>query len=358
MARYTIQFEAYPWRDAPPSVFTEFIELPGENHTEHEVLVAAIRGGGARWAKENNKNVRMVLQHIQSVDPETKQLNHRLLAIADGFVSMFAKRAIPKRRKFGASVIRATARLVFADRLESDNVGISASDDSSDDWWSKLSTQEQEKYLEDHPNSKKAKQEREKKLKEEQGPTADDQPAHKKVVRKIHQTVKQWHAEQKSFFDKEQDKAGSDTRRAMAQLVKDKAKGLVTALKHEVKEYKEAAGGLRALINGKSPNEHQKKAIKTVAIHAALVIGPAAVSGGLSAGLHHALPHLAHGFIEHALALRGAQVALFASAAEPSDDELMEKMLKGFAKYLEEGNIDWKKAFDEAKPEDDEKEGV
>ena len=242
MARYTIQFEAYPWWDAPPTIFTEFIELQGRNHTDQQILVAAIQRAGTQWAHENNKDVRRVLQHIQSVDPETKKMNHKLLAIIDGFKPKFFKSHLP--RCVTTPIIKAAARLVFADKLESDNVGISAKSDDKDDWWGKLSSDEQEKYLTDHPNSKKAKQEREKQ-KEKQGQEPDaDAPKHKKVVRQVHQTVKQWHAEQKSFFDKGQDEKGSDTRRSLGQLVKDKAKGLVTALKHEVKEYKEAAGGL------------------------------------------------------------------------------------------------------------------
>lgn len=71
------------------------------------------------------------------------------------------------------------------------------------------------------------------------------------------------------------------------------AKNLVEAAEHEVKEFKEAGEGIRAVLKGGEMSDHQKKAFKTVATHLAIGIaaaaltssGPLAAAGAFSKGM-------------------------------------------------------------------------
>lgn len=77
------------------------------------------------------------------------------------------------------------------------------------------------------------------------------------------------------------------------------ARSLVKTVKHEVHEFKEAGQGIAAVMSGKKASPEQKKAIKTVARHLAIVaaaaafstsgVGPAAAFMGKAMGKHIAL---------------------------------------------------------------------
>jgi hypothetical protein len=63
------------------------------------------------------------------------------------------------------------------------------------------------------------------------------------------------------------------------------AKRLVATTKEEIHEFKEAGGALKSLVQGKKLDHHQKKALKTVAIHMSIAVTAAALtSTGLLAG--------------------------------------------------------------------------
>lgn len=63
------------------------------------------------------------------------------------------------------------------------------------------------------------------------------------------------------------------------------AKRLVQTAKEEVHEFKEAGGALKSLAQGKKLDHHQKKALKTVAIHMGIAVTAAALtSTGVLAG--------------------------------------------------------------------------
>ena len=56
------------------------------------------------------------------------------------------------------------------------------------------------------------------------------------------------------------------------------------AIKHDLGEFKEAASGVRAVLSGHTMTDAQKKAVKAVALEAAITVAVVAVSGGLAAG--------------------------------------------------------------------------
>lgn len=72
-----------------------------------------------------------------------------------------------------------------------------------------------------------------------------------------------------------------ETLKSLPEKVYSKVRG---ALKHEVEEFKEAASGVKSVLTGKKMTDAQKKAVKAVALDAALTVAVAAVSGGLAAG--------------------------------------------------------------------------
>lgn len=77
--------------------------------------------------------------------------------------------------------------------------------------------------------------------------------------------------------------ASAALEKAPAKLVKN----VVDTVKHEVHEFKEAGAGIKAVMSGKKMDDHQKKALKTVAFHVGLTVAATAltVSGGPLAGL-------------------------------------------------------------------------
>ena len=175
-----------------------------------------------------------------------------------------------------------------------------------------------------------------------------------KGVKKLSDSLSKFHEDQRAFFRKGQQKPDSEYRRSVAQAIRDKARGIKHALKHEVKEWKEGAQGIRNWLKGEKVDHHQKAALKNMALHSALVVVPAAATGGLAAGLG-ALPMLAFGFLEHTLLLATGRSAIWANVDENlrdpdsySDDELLEIFIEKFADGIQSApttNRDWIAAF-------------
>lgn len=221
-------------------------------------------------------------------------------------------------------------------------------------WWKKLSDKEQEVYVKQHPNSKYAKLHKAAKIKERK----PKQSLPKKHIRKLKIHWKKFTKEQKKMFKDGDHLPNSKERKGFKSFIKRKAKGVVKALKHEVKEWKEAGGAVRKLVNGKKPNDHEKKALKTVALHVGMVVGPMALSGGLSGGLAAVSKGIGLHLLEHTALIRGVQIAAFASEsadAERSDEELLELLVKQMADAMASADIsidDWVKMALEAKDDE------
>lgn len=221
-------------------------------------------------------------------------------------------------------------------------------------WWKKLSEKEKEAYVAQHPNSKYAKMHKADKIKQ----AKPKQSLPKKHARKLKVHWKKFSKEQKKMFKDGDHLPGSKERKTLGNFFKRKAKGVVKALKHEVKEWKEAGGALRKLVNGKKPNDHERKALKTVAIHVAMVVGPMAVTGGLSGGLASVSKGIGLNLLEHTALIRGAQIAAFASESgedKRSDEELLELLVKQMGDAMAKADIsidDWMKAALEAKEDE------
>jgi hypothetical protein len=68
------------------------------------------------------------------------------------------------------------------------------------------------------------------------------------------------------------------------------------AVKHEVKEYKEAVSGIKAVLKGGKMTREQKKAVKVIAFDVALTVATVCVTGGLAAGAKGVAAKTAHSF--------------------------------------------------------------
>jgi hypothetical protein len=84
------------------------------------------------------------------------------------------------------------------------------------------------------------------------------------------------------------------------------AKRLVQTAKEEVHEFKEAGGALKHLAQGKKLDHHQKKALKTVAIHMGIAVTAAALT---STGVFAGAAALGKGMVQK-IALKAAAHAL------------------------------------------------
>lgn len=207
-----------------------------------------------------------------------------------------------------------------------------------DAWFYDMPREKQLQYLREHPHSKFSKSMHLKqKAEEDKKAVTTEAP---KPVKKMSEAIKDFNEDQKEFFKKEGHRPGSEERRNASQLIKDKAKGIVTALKGEGKEWKTAAGALRKMKKGEKLDHHDKAALKSIALHTGIVAGEMALTGGLAHGLAVAIPHLASGLLQHSLALNFGKAAVYsASNEEQTDDELLEELVHMFAKSVEDAPI-------------------
>jgi len=136
-------------------------------------------------------------------------------------------------------------------------------------------------------------------------------------------------------------KESTDT---MAGWMKKKGKGILKGLKEEVHEWKEAGSGIKKLATGMQMNDHEKKAIRDVAIHMGMVVAMATMGGdagesAIAAKAALMAKKVGLGYLEHAGILRAGHALLFAKAISQLDDEeaehYLERMQHSMTKYME-----------------------
>lgn len=233
---------------------------------------------------------------------------------------------------------------------------------TSDDWFHNLSDDQQKRYVDEHPDSKYSKMHKqdhkEKKQDEKNKKQRDKQDGVKKPIhKKVAHSVKQFKKDQNEFFRGKENEAGSDTRRSMGKFMKDKAGGVIKALKQEGEHWKHSVGAVKKLAKGEKLDKHDKSALKNVAFSIASTVIPMAITGGLSAGIAHAAPHLATHLLKDSLVMSGLRAAAFASvvtAGDISDEEAeskLDEIMKGMGTAMEKSDIpkeQWQGAFDKA----------
>lgn len=160
----------------------------------------------------------------------------------------------------------------------------------------------------------------------------------------LKESIKNWPTKQKDFF-KGDNEAESEERKGFGGFIKRKSSGIAKAIKHEVKEWKTAAGAVRKLINGKEVDKHDKEAIKAVAIHTALTVGALALSGGVHFPLGSLMKHMGIHFLEHSAIANLGKVVLFAADEKDiSDDDALNMIINDMADAVAKAPIkdsDW-----------------
>lgn len=244
---------------------------------------------------------------------------------------------------------------------------------AADDWWGQMSADQKRQYIKDHPNSKYAREhvkdddkaakpaKNPQKKAEAPAPAEHHKPLHDqphklskaKIHHRIKQGVKDWQRDQREFFHGDNNAPKSEARRDVSTFVKDKAKGLLKSVKHEVKEWHLCATAVRDLTKGKKLDHHQKAALKTTAIHLGVTIASMAATGGLAHaaahGLTTVLQHVGVHFLEHAALVTAGKVAAFAAEDGEKDDALMHRLIENYAAAI--ANLDvsdeqWADAID------------
>lgn len=207
----------------------------------------------------------------------------------------------------------------------------------ADSWFSSLSKEQQDQYIELHPGSKYAKGAGKSKEPDGKGkPTGKAKPSalttSPEQLKEAHDFAVSKDAEPKSKF-----------RTKFGNLIAKHAKALVTHLKDEVKEAGMAGHSVTKILRGKKLNNHEKHALKATCIRLAIICGSMAIGGGLMTAAGHGMKHLAeeiaHDFMAHGL-IGVAEKTLHAGTqvigdAEESDSDAgLEELTKRFGEYM------------------------
>jgi len=166
-------------------------------------------------------------------------------------------------------------------------------------------------------------------------------------IKNLKRKISGWAEKEKEFFTKNQQKPNSEVRRTIGEMIKDKAKGAVQAVKtlakHEIKEFKEAGSGAKKFFKGEPISDHEKKALKAVGIKIVTTALFGAVTGGASHGAIAFGQHVALEFVPHVVGetiLKGiGKAALFAGVDEENDDMFLEKFTELISKNMQEMKI-------------------
>ena len=164
-------------------------------------------------------------------------------------------------------------------------------------------------------------------------------------IKNLKRKISGWAEKEKAFFEQHQDKPKSETRRSIAEALKDKVKGarhaIVHGFKHEAHLFKTAATGVKNFVSGGDVSDEEKKALYDVGkkVVVATLLGVA--TGGLSHGVLPFAHHLAVEFVPHIVAetlLMGAgKAALFADVNE--DERLLVAFMNKIADGIENMEI-------------------
>lgn len=166
-------------------------------------------------------------------------------------------------------------------------------------------------------------------------------------IQSLKRKISGWAEKEKEFFTKNQQRPNSEVRRTIGEMLKDKAKGAVQAVKtlakHEIKEFKEAGSGAKKFFKGEPISDEEKKALKAVGIKIATTAIFGAALGGASHGALAFGKHVAIEFIPHVVGetiLKGiGKAALFAGDEEENDDLFLEKFTEIISKNMQEMKI-------------------
>lgn len=171
-------------------------------------------------------------------------------------------------------------------------------------------------------------------------------PKKKKVLNKVLDKVKNWKEEHKKFFY-----GGhlpeSKERKNFSNFIKTKVKGISTAVKNEVKNWKEAASGVKKIFRKEKLSDKERKAIKDVAKHVALTAGTMAVTGGIGMPLATLVRGMGIRLLQGTALKAVRESLLFASVM--TDDKAIEILIHDLANAMNKMEIkedEWSEIID------------
>jgi hypothetical protein len=166
-------------------------------------------------------------------------------------------------------------------------------------------------------------------------------------IKNLKRKISGWAEKEREFFTKNQQRPNSEVRRTIGEMIADKTKGAIQAIKkiaqHEIKEFKEAGVGASKFFKGEELTDEDKKALKSIAIKIATTALFGAVTGGASHGAIAFGKHVAIELIPHVVGetiLKGiGKAAIFAGVDEENDEMYLQKFGELIAKNMQEMKI-------------------
>lgn len=221
-------------------------------------------------------------------------------------------------------------------------------------WWDSLSPEQKRGYIEEHPESKYAKEggggdDGHKDTKPEpKQEHRDSKPAKDDATDDSQSKMAKAKQAIKKFLGSGEAKPGSEARKGFGSMLVSKAKGLLRHLAEEGHQLAAVGTSIHKLANGGTISEHEKHRVKEVVARLVVLTGATIVGGGMGALFAHGATavaeHLATGFMAHGLVNVSEKTithsrfmsARFVSASKGDGDAGMEQLAELLAKYLEE----------------------
>lgn len=178
------------------------------------------------------------------------------------------------------------------------------------------------------------------------------------LLQKMAHALKHLAPVDKEFFEKEEYKPRSKSRRTFAKFFKDKTKGILKHLHHQSKEWHTALKAVKKMVHGTNLNEHDKEALHTVAKDIVYTLISVSIAGGLGHGIIGLLHHVGIDIVRDSLIKAAAHSAIHASmirgAKEQDDDAFLEEVMKHVSDAIENQDIPdevWEKVLQSAAPQ-------
>lgn len=202
-------------------------------------------------------------------------------------------------------------------------------------WWDELSPESKKEYIEEHPESKYAKEalgESKPAAKPNPKPNPAAKPGHTtpppaghghpkaKMSEGVQHAVAALPEHDQHFYAEGGQHADSHQRRKAAQAIKDKSKGILAHLKGQKEEWKAGFGAIKKLKNRQPLSDHDKDALKACAQDIVITLAGVAITGGLAHGVAAAVAHLGQHFFTDVV-LKAAGHALVRASVVTADDE-------------------------------------
>ena len=238
-------------------------------------------------------------------------------------------------------------------------------------WFDSLSKDQQDKYIEMHPDSKYAQAKR----KHEDGGTdySHEDTSTSTSTKDNFKAEPAKNPDRKAkakeaitkFLTTPAVKPHSEERRSFGKMLKAKAHTAVMSLRDEVKDVGVAAYSVKKLMHGKKLSHTEKHALRATCTRLAIIVGGMALGGGLAHGLAagglELAKHIATDFMEHGLVGTAEKTLMHGSsrvsAADDSDDAMLKALVGKFADYMASspnlGDIMQKSLGEESEESDD-----